>query len=427
MPALVGGASRWEEEEPLIAMLEPMEDIQKLEAAQRRGKPGMSMRRGFPESEAGMSVRQGFPKPDPSGMVAKTLPVSVTKPLGRAFVANDPGVIPAEILTETVREHIVCPVVSSTTDACPARSRGLFAMDLEMWPADISEETDETDVLGARKAADKAAEEERLAQEAAEMSKAQEGLKPDQGSHVEAYRGQDHDASWMLGDVTAADIFPNSAAKEGHRAWDMLRWTGRSLTGKRRGRHVNLVEDVDRWPVDAAVRSASSTARPVGELMGYGQLVMLDSGAFTHVCPTNFTPEVAMECSKPKQGGLMASGQPLICYGSKKARIQVWGDVVMELTYAVVDVARPLLFVGELQRHGWNIHFGQHSYLERGNKVVPLLRRGGLSYLAVKARRPQASWSESMCEVLTEAARHAKELDAHREEGEWWHVVEYCC
>ena len=46
--------------------------------------------------------------------------------------------IPAEILTDTVREHTVCLVVSPTTDACLARSRGLFAMDLEMWPVDIS-------------------------------------------------------------------------------------------------------------------------------------------------------------------------------------------------------------------------------------------------------------------------------------------------
>ena len=112
VPALVGGVSRWEEEEPLIAMLESMEDTQELEVAQRRGKLGMSMRRGLPESEAGMSVRHGLPKPDPSGIVAKTPPVSVTKPLGRAFVANDPGVIPAEILTDTVREHTVCPVVT---------------------------------------------------------------------------------------------------------------------------------------------------------------------------------------------------------------------------------------------------------------------------------------------------------------------------
>ena len=190
---------------------------------------------------------------------------------------------------------------------------------------------------------------------------------------------------------------------------------------------MNLAEDVDRWPADAAVRSASSMARPVGELMSYEQLVMLDSSAFTHVCPTSFMPEVAMECSKPKQGCLTASGHPLICYGSKKVRIQVWGDVVMEVTFAVMDVARPLLSVGGLQHHGWSIHSGQHSYFERGNKVMPLFRRGGLSYLAVKARRPQASWSESMCEVLTEVAKHAKELDVHREEGERWHVVEYCC
>ena len=91
VPALVGGVSRWEEELPLIAMLDPMEDIQELESAQRRGKPGTSVRRGLLESEAGMSVRQGLPEPDPSGIVAKTPQVSVTKPLGRAFVANDPG------------------------------------------------------------------------------------------------------------------------------------------------------------------------------------------------------------------------------------------------------------------------------------------------------------------------------------------------
>ena len=131
------------------------------------------------------------------------------------------------------------------------------------------------------------------------MSTALERLNPDQDPRVEAYRGQDHDASWMPGDVSAADIFPNSAVEEEHRAWNLLRWTGR--TGRRRARHVNLVEDVDRWPVDAAVRSASSTARPIGELMGYGQPIMLDPGAFTHVCPTNFMPEVAMQCSKPKQ------------------------------------------------------------------------------------------------------------------------------
>ena len=48
-------------------------------------KPGKSERRGLPESDAGMSVRQGHPEPDPSGIVAKTPPVCVTKPLGRAF------------------------------------------------------------------------------------------------------------------------------------------------------------------------------------------------------------------------------------------------------------------------------------------------------------------------------------------------------
>ena len=65
-----------------------------------REKPGKSVCQGLLESEAGKSVRQGLPEPDPSGVADKTPPLSVTKPLGRAFLANEPGEVPAEILTD---------------------------------------------------------------------------------------------------------------------------------------------------------------------------------------------------------------------------------------------------------------------------------------------------------------------------------------
>eukprot|EP00972_Heterocapsa_arctica_P075190 11094671-Heterocapsa_arctica.AAC.1 len=42
------------------------------------------------------------------------------------------------------------------------------------------------------------------------------------------------------------------------------------------------------------------------------QLIMLDSGAYTHVCPVGFAPEVPMECSTPRQGGLTANSQHLL-------------------------------------------------------------------------------------------------------------------
>ena len=189
---------------------------------------------------------------------------------------------------------------------------------------------------------------------------------------------------------------------------------------------VSAVEPIGHQVMEVE-KSVSSTT-PVWSLTGTEQLIMLDSGAFTHVCPVNFMPEIPMECSTPRPGGLTASGQSLICYGSKRVKLQVWGDVVMDVKFEVMDVARPLLSVGEMQRHGWNVHFGQHSYLEYGNTVIPLLRRGGLSYLAVKGKKSAAEWSPSMCEVLTEAAKYVKEPEVReRREGGLWHVVEYCC
>ena len=86
---------------------EPMPEEEQRQRSQRRfeeEQPGMSVRRGLPESEVGASVRQGFPEPDPSGIADQTPPLSVTEPLGRAFLANEPGVIPAEILTD--REEV---------------------------------------------------------------------------------------------------------------------------------------------------------------------------------------------------------------------------------------------------------------------------------------------------------------------------------
>ena len=86
---------------------ELMPDEEQRQRSRRRleeEQPGMSVRRGLPESEVGTSVRQGLPEPDPSGIADKTPQLSVTKPLGRAFLANETGVIPAEILTD--REEV---------------------------------------------------------------------------------------------------------------------------------------------------------------------------------------------------------------------------------------------------------------------------------------------------------------------------------
>eukprot|EP00972_Heterocapsa_arctica_P103279 15218504-Heterocapsa_arctica.AAC.1 len=74
------------------------------------------------------------------------------------------------------------------------------------------------------------------------------------------------------------------------------------------------------------------------------RLIMLDSGAFTHVCLVGFAPEVPVDCSTPGQG--------------KTVRLRTWGGTLIDVKFAVMDVARPLLSVGQLQRKGWDSHFG---------------------------------------------------------------------
>ena len=94
--------ARREDWRAMKRVTEPMLEEEQRQRSRRRSEeqPGMSVRRGLPGSEVGMSVRQSLPEPDPSGIADKTPPLSVTKPLGRAFLANEPGVIPAEILTD---------------------------------------------------------------------------------------------------------------------------------------------------------------------------------------------------------------------------------------------------------------------------------------------------------------------------------------
>eukprot|EP00972_Heterocapsa_arctica_P042315 6236755-Heterocapsa_arctica.AAC.1 len=61
------------------------------------------------------------------------------------------------------------------------------------------------------------------------------------------------------------------------------------------------------------------------------ELLLLDSGAFTHVCPPTFAPHVPIVHSEPRVGGLTASGQGLVEVGTKKVVLEVWGGVRLEV------------------------------------------------------------------------------------------------
>ena len=153
--------------------------------------------------------------------------------------------------------------------------------------------------------------------------------------------------------------------------------------------------DLEGWPVDAAegidctVQMVEDTvnedeeliARVHGVAAGGGdmEMLLLDSGAYTHVCPKTFAPEIPIVSAAPRVGGLTASGQGLTHIGAKEVNVQVWGGGVMRVKFEVMNVTGPLLSVGELQRQGWDVVFSDHSMLRKHDRTIPLVRRGGLS------------------------------------------------
>ena len=78
--------------------------------------------------------------------------------------------------------------------------------------------------------------------------------------------------------------------------------------------------------------------------------------------------------------------------------MEIWGGVVLEIRFMVMNVSRPLLSVGELQRQGWDVTFSYHSQLRKGGQTIPLARRGGLSYLPARLLGP-APWQKAICDL----------------------------
>ena len=69
------------------------------------------------------------------------------------------------------------------------------------------------------------------------------------------------------------------------------------------------------------------------ECPGGMEMLLLDSGAYTHVCPPSFAPHVAVTHQKPRVGGLTASGQGLITVGRKNVELEMWGGETMKVCF----------------------------------------------------------------------------------------------
>ena len=158
---------------------------------------------------------------------------------------------------------------------------------------------------------------------------------------------------------------------------------------------------------------------------GRTNLLLMDSGAFVHVCPPTFAPHVPVERVSPMPKGVTADGRTLTCHGVKRVKVRVWGGRVLTFTFAVMDVSRALLSVGELRAQGIATCFTTHSYLKRGAWTTPLLRVRNLLFLPVLLFE-QEEWPHAMGDTLKGAQKTLDNVIMTVEEPQW-HVVEYCC
>ncbi|CAE8742532.1 unnamed protein product [Polarella glacialis] len=118
--------------------------------------------------------------------------------------------------------------------------------------------------------------------------------------------------------------------------------------------------------------------------------LMVDSGAFDHVCPVAFMPDVPIQ---PMDGdtspAITADGTPLVAIGHKVVHCVLQTGRRLRIRFKVMPIKRPLLSVGRLRRQGFGSYFppepsyqgGGEAFLTHQGEKVPLQEHRGLFFL----------------------------------------------
>ena len=109
--------------------------------------------------------------------------------------------------------------------------------------------------------------------------------------------------------------------------------------------------------------------------------VLVDSGAYAHVCPVKFAPLEPLEPLMEKVA-ISADGRPIKVSGKRTVRFTLSDGALMQKVFRVTAVSRPILSVGMLEDEGIVTDFHKVC-LWRGSTSWPLERHGNLYYLPV--------------------------------------------
>ena len=117
-------------------------------------------------------------------------------------------------------------------------------------------------------------------------------------------------------------------------------------------------------------------------------MVLIDSGAFEHVCPKWFgNAGILPENLRVIVG---AGNHVIKHFGSKEVRFAVWGKRPTVAKFEVCEVRRPILSVGSLNQAGIKAEFdGESSCLWHGKERISLIHANNLYYLPVQVLKSQ--------------------------------------
>ena len=147
----------------------------------------------------------------------------------------------------------------------------------------------------------------------------------------------------------------------------------------------------------------------VGE-SGSRAMLLVDSGAYAHVCPTDFARHVPVEESQGTTIAMAADGRGMEMYGKKEVGLMLEDGRPARVVFQVMNMRRPILSVAALRSHGIEVHFtASGAYLARDGYHCPLTERGNLYYLPVELAR------DPTVQVI------APELTGP------WLLLEWCC
>ena len=143
--------------------------------------------------------------------------------------------------------------------------------------------------------------------------------------------------------------------------------------------NINEEHAPDIEDVDPAVETFVLRDEVMEESVYEGSLihVLVDSGAFNHVCPVEFAEEFPTTPTQNPVGIRTASGQLVKHVGSRLVPVKLTTGEFFWINFQVCEqIRRPILSVSALNDQGIVVCFGQKfSYIKFGTQRRPLVRQ----------------------------------------------------